>query len=61
MELDREAQKTPEINPLDITHDKKQKEKRRVDQFFSSLLARQSFQTIRCLAFANYRECNKES
>jgi len=38
MELDRAARKTPEINPLDITNDEKQKEKRRADQFFSSLL-----------------------
>jgi hypothetical protein len=36
--LEAEATKTPEITPLDIVHDEKQKEKHAKHQFFRSLL-----------------------
>ena len=49
MKLDQKVARAPEINPLNITNDEKQKENRDADQFFSILL---SIQT----AFVNLQE-----
>ena len=38
IELEPKATRVPEINPFDIIHDEKQKEKHAADQFFRSLL-----------------------
>jgi len=38
MDQTERPRKKPEINSLDITNDEKQKEKPRIQQFFSSLL-----------------------
>jgi hypothetical protein len=42
MKLDQKVARAPEINPLNITNDEKQKENRDADQFFSILLGRSS-------------------
>ena len=43
MQLDQKVARAPEINPLNITNDEKQKENRDADQFFSILLVKLLF------------------
>jgi hypothetical protein len=49
MKLDQKVARAPEINPLNISNDEKQKENRAAGQFFSSLLETQSAALLQLL------------